>query len=81
MFDIFDNPFEERVDHGTFKNLYLEDYKHMKNRAARATADAVTFLAIGKQNEADQENKRADTFNNCAEGILAVALTIPMADA
>jgi len=80
MVDIFDDLFKAQDD-GAFANLYLEDYKHMKNRAAKAREDAATFLAIGRQSKADQENKRADTLNNCAEGILAIALTLPMADA
>ena len=57
MFDTLDDPFRGQIDHGSFKNLYLEDYGRMKNRADMARIEG------------------------CAEGILAVAATLPMADA
>ena len=81
MYDTFDDPFGERIDHGSFKNLYLEDYGRMKSQAGRARIESIAFLALGLEDDANKEKQKAEAFEGCAEGILAVAATLPMADA
>jgi|TARA_R100001129_G_scaffold176488_2_gene150521 hypothetical protein len=81
MFDAFDDPFREEIDHGSFKNLYLEDYGRMKEQADRARLESVAFQALGLSDDADKEKQKAEAFEGCAEGILSVAATLPMADA
>ena len=81
MFDILDDPFSDAVDHGTFKNLYLEDYKHMLEKAKTADQTAAEYRIAGEHLAAEEQAKKAAAFKNCAESILAVAATIPMANA
>ena len=81
MFDTLDDPFRGQIDHGSFKNLYLEDYGRMKNRADMARIESIGFLALGLKDDASKEKQKAEAFEGCAEGILAVAATLPMADA
>jgi len=81
MFDAFDDPFRGEIDHGSFKNLYLEDYRRMKSQADRARIESIAFLALGLKDDASKEKQKAEAFEGCAEGILAVAASLPMADA
>ena len=53
----------------------------MKNRADMARIESIAFLALGLKNDASKEKQKAEAFEGCAEGILAVAATLPMADA
>tara|TARA_R100000664_G_scaffold34018_1_gene53467 strand:- start:4576 stop:4821 length:246 start_codon:yes stop_codon:yes gene_type:complete len=81
MFDFVDDPFSDSVDHGSFKNLYLEDYEHMLEKAEAANEIAAEYRMAGHHLAAEEQTKKAVAFRNCAESILAVAATIPMADA
>ena len=81
MFDALDDPFGDRTDHGSFKNLYLEDYERMKTNADRARLESSAFHALGLKEDANKEKQKAEAFEGCAEGILTVAATLPMAEA
>ena len=77
MFDFLDRA----VDHGNFKNFYLEDYQTLTKQVEELESVAKIREESGQHREAAEDRGKATACKIAAETIMSVALKFPVADA
>tara|TARA_R110000824_G_scaffold305010_4_gene492798 strand:- start:1073 stop:1384 length:312 start_codon:yes stop_codon:yes gene_type:complete len=77
MFDFLDTA----VDHGNFKNFYLEDYTTLTEQVKELESTAARRDQDGHHREAATERGKATACKMAAETIMSVALKFPVASA
>ena len=77
MFDFLDTA----MDHGNFKNLYLEDYTTLTKQMKELESIAAQRDQDGQHREAATERGKATACKLAAETIMSVALKFPVATA